>query len=75
MTHRIVDQTSIEDFIQWPMNFVFYYSNENCKWLHVFSLPWPLNKYDKRKLPIVKSGCNTSDVKRAEYINHLIITK
>jgi len=77
MTHRIVDQSLIEDFIQWPMNFV-YYSNENCKWLHVFSLPWPSNKYDKRKLPIVKSGCNTSvtsDVKRAKYIDHIMITK
>jgi hypothetical protein len=75
MTHRIVDEALIQDFIQWPMNSVFY-ENGNSKWIHIYSLPWPLNKDDKRRLPIVKGGCMTtvrSDVKRAEYMDHVMI--
>ncbi|CAF3279040.1 unnamed protein product [Rotaria sp. Silwood2] len=76
MTHRIIDKTFIEDFIQWPMNVVFY-ENENSKWVHIFSVPWPSNKNDKRQLPIVNRGCNTSvlpSVKRDEHMNHVKIT-
>jgi hypothetical protein len=77
MTHKIIDQTSIEDFILWPMNIVFY-QNENSDWLHIYSLPWPSNKHDKRQLPIVEDGCNTSvilEVERTQYIKHVKITK
>jgi hypothetical protein len=41
-------------------------------------LPWPSSKDDQRRLPIVNSGCDTSvtsDVKRAEYMDHVMITK
>jgi hypothetical protein len=77
MTHRIVDQSLIEDFVQWPMKSV-YYSNENCQWIHIYSIPWPSDENDQRKLPIVKDGCNssvTSDVKRSQFIDHISITK
>ncbi len=33
MTHRINEKTIIDDFIRWPMN----YSNENNKWIHIYS--------------------------------------
>jgi hypothetical protein len=76
MTHRIVDQVLIEDFARWPMTNILY-ENENCKWIHIYSLPWPSSKDDKRELPIVTSRCNTSvrsDVKKAEYMDHVMIT-
>jgi hypothetical protein len=77
MTHQIIDEVSIEDFILWPMN-VGFYENFNSNWLHIYSLPWPSNKHDKRQLPIVEDGCNTSvtsEVERAQYIKHVKITK
>ncbi|CAF4970351.1 unnamed protein product [Rotaria sp. Silwood1] len=77
MTHRIGNETLFEDFIVWPMNYVVY-EDEKCEWVHVYSLPWPSNKYDKRELPIVKNQCNTSvtsDVKQDEYIKDVMITE
>jgi hypothetical protein len=74
VTHRIIDQSLIEDFIRWPMETVFY-SNENCKWVHIYSLPWPSNKDDKRRLPMECNTSVTSNVKRSEYMNHVMITK
>ncbi len=38
MTHRISDKTLIEEFVRWSMNSVFY-SNNNSKWIHIFSVP------------------------------------
>ncbi|CAF1186338.1 unnamed protein product [Rotaria sordida] len=76
MTHRIMTKTFIKDFIQWPMNVVFY-ANESSQWVHIFSVPWPSNKNDKRRLPIINSGCNTSvlpSVKRDEHMDHVKIT-
>ncbi|CAF1455040.1 unnamed protein product [Rotaria sordida] len=77
MTHRVTDELLIEDFIRWSMN-VTYYFNENSKWIHIYSLPWPSNKDDQRRLPIVKNGYMVvvgSGVKRAEHIEHLKITE
>ncbi|CAF3652660.1 unnamed protein product [Rotaria sp. Silwood1] len=77
VTHQISDKLLVEDFIRWPMN-VTYYFNENSKWIHIYSLPWPLNKDDQRRLPIVKNGYMTtvgSDVKQAEHMEHMKITK
>ncbi|CAF2835513.1 unnamed protein product [Rotaria sp. Silwood2] len=71
MTYRINDELLIEDFVRWPMN-VTHYFNENSKWIHIYSLPWPSNKNDQRRLPIVENGYKTligSDIK------HLNITK
>ncbi|CAF4987256.1 unnamed protein product, partial [Rotaria sp. Silwood1] len=77
VTHQISDKLLVEDFIRWPMN-VTYYFNENSKWIHIYSLPWPSNKDDQRRLPIVKNGYMTtvgSDVKQAEHMKHVKITK
>ncbi|CAF1034243.1 unnamed protein product [Rotaria sordida] len=73
MTHRSVDQILIDDFTQWSMRFVFN-ENKDFKWVHIYSLPWPSNKDDKRQLPIVKGEYNT-DVKIFEWIDHVLITK
>ncbi|CAF1217388.1 unnamed protein product [Rotaria sordida] len=59
MTHEIHSQTLIEDFIQWPMDMVFY-EDDNSRWIHIYSLPWPSNKDDKRRLPLVNNGYNTT---------------
>ncbi|CAF4801097.1 unnamed protein product, partial [Rotaria sp. Silwood2] len=77
MTHRLVDQILIGDFTRWSMHVVVN-ENKDCKWVHIYSLPWPSNKDDKRRLPIVKGECNTSvrsDVKIFEWIDHVLITK
>jgi hypothetical protein len=77
MIHRIIDQQLIEDYTRWPMDIV-YYENENSQWIHIYSLPWPSSKDDQRRLPIVQSAYNTSvqsDVKRSEYMEHVLITK
>ncbi|CAF3975810.1 unnamed protein product [Rotaria sordida] len=77
MTHRLVDQILIGDFTRWSMHVVFN-ENKDYKWVHIYSLPWPSNKDDKRRLPIVKGECNTSvqsDVKIFEWLDHVLITK
>jgi hypothetical protein len=59
------------------MNFVNY-ETENSKWIHIYSLPWPSSRDDQRRLTIIQNGCNTSvksDVKRFEYMEHVLITK
>ncbi|CAF4793616.1 unnamed protein product [Rotaria sp. Silwood1] len=76
MTHRIVDQTLTESFIQWPMN-VGYYENLNHCWIHIYSLPWPSNKDDKRELPIVKDALNRtvqSGIGPSECVTDIMIT-
>ncbi|CAF1321383.1 unnamed protein product [Rotaria sp. Silwood1] len=76
MTHQIANQILIEDFVRWPMN-VTYYGWEHCKWIQIYSLPWPSSKNDKRQLPIVRVGEDSSilsDVKRSAYMKHVIIT-
>ncbi|CAF1511324.1 unnamed protein product [Rotaria sp. Silwood1] len=76
MTHRIGNQISIDDFIIWTMDIVFY-ENENIRWIHLFSLPWPSNRQDKREVPIINGKYNisvTSDVKYTHYLNHVNIT-
>ncbi|CAF3710208.1 unnamed protein product [Adineta steineri] len=79
MTHRIneEDQEFIQCYCQWPMNIIFY-ENEDCKWVHIYSSPWPSNKNDQRRLPLVESGCYTtidSTIERPQYIDHLLISK
>jgi len=77
MTHPIAKQILIKNFVRWPMN-VTYYGREDCRWIHIYSLPWPENKNDKRQLPIVRVGSKpsvSSDVKRSAYMERVIITK
>jgi hypothetical protein len=77
MTHQIANQIFIGDFVRWPMNVTFY-GAEDCRWVHVYSLPWPSNKNDKRQLPVVRGGSKPSvslDVKRSAYKKYMIITK
>jgi hypothetical protein len=77
MTHQIVNQILIKDFVRWPMNVTFY-GIENSRWIHIYSLPWPSNKYDQRQVPVVRVGSNpsvSSDVKRSTYKKHMIITE
>ncbi len=76
MTHRIGDQTLVEDFTGWKMDSV-YYENENSGWIHIYSLPWPSNKDDKRQLPIIKDGSNRSvrsNVGQSQYMKDVMIT-
>ncbi|CAF1059694.1 unnamed protein product [Rotaria sordida] len=76
MTHRIIDQTLTESFIRWPMN-VAYYENLNHCWIHIYSLPWPSDKNDKRELPIVKDGLNRlvqSGIGPSECVKDIMIT-
>jgi hypothetical protein len=57
---------------------MFNYENENCKYVHIYSLPWPSNKDDKRELPFFKDGSNLtvkSDVKICQYIKEIFITQ
>ncbi len=58
MTHRINENTIIEDFIRWPMNSINY-SNENNKWIHIYSLPWPSSRDDQRELPLIDRKSTT----------------
>ncbi|CAF2965113.1 unnamed protein product, partial [Rotaria sp. Silwood2] len=77
MTHRISDKTLIEDFIQWTMNYIFY-EIEDTKWIHIYSLPWPSTREDKREIPVVNGQYNisvTSDVKFALYMNDVNIAR
>jgi hypothetical protein len=56
---------------------LFFYENDNCGWIHIYSLPWPSSKEDKRQLPVVKDGYNRSvrsDVEQYEYIKDVTIT-
>ena len=57
MTHRITDQTLTENFIEWSMNTVYYEHFNHC-WMHIYSLPWPFDKHDRRELPIIKDTLN-----------------
>ncbi|CAF1587533.1 unnamed protein product [Rotaria sp. Silwood1] len=77
MTHRISDTTLIEDFIRWTMKYI-YYEIDNTKWIHIYSLPWPSTRQDKREIPIVNGQHDvsvTSDVKYALYTNNVNITR
>jgi hypothetical protein len=77
ITHKIVEQTLIKDFVRWPMN-IFFYENENCKWIHMYSLPWPSNKDDQRRIPIINGRfiiSGQSDFKRVTYMKRVIITE
>lgn len=75
MTHQITENTILEDFVRWPMNFINY---ENNQWIHIYALPWPSSKDDQRELPFLKDGSNLSvksDIKICQYIKEVIITK
>ncbi|CAF1285981.1 unnamed protein product [Adineta steineri] len=77
VTQKVSKKKCFKDFIQWPMD-VVYYKDEKIKYMHVFSLPWPFNKDDKRKLPFVEDGYNTSvtsNVKQSQYMKNLTIIK
>ncbi|CAF1319903.1 unnamed protein product [Rotaria sordida] len=77
ITHHITKRNLIKNFVQWPMN-VTYYGTKNFRWVHIYSLPWPANKNDKRQLPVVRYGSNSSvssDVKRSACRKWVIITK
>ncbi len=36
MTHRLVDQTLIEDFTRWPMDVVFN-ETKDYQWVHIWA--------------------------------------
>ncbi|CAF3020754.1 unnamed protein product [Rotaria socialis] len=49
MTHGIVDSTSVQDFIKWPMGVVLY-ENENCKWwVESVELLFPRDKHSYKR--------------------------
>ncbi|CAF1178595.1 unnamed protein product [Rotaria sordida] len=76
ITHCIGQRILIENFVQWPMN-VKYYHVEHLKWVHIYSLPWPANKNDKRQFPFKGAGLKpsvSSDVKRSAFRKYAIIT-
>ncbi|CAF3090662.1 unnamed protein product [Rotaria sp. Silwood2] len=57
------------------MNTVFYV-DENCKWIHIYSLSWSSNhQKNQEQLPIANDRSVRSDFKIAEYMKNLIITK
>ncbi|CAF3986729.1 unnamed protein product, partial [Rotaria sp. Silwood1] len=77
ITHQMTKQILIENFVRWPMN-ITYYGMEHGRWIHIYSLPWPSNKNDKRQLPIVRvesSPSVSSNVKRSACRKYMIITK
>jgi hypothetical protein len=77
MTHQMTGPMLIEEFRQWPMNVTFY-GEERSRWIHIYSLPWPANKNDQRRLPIVRIESQqsvSSEVKRYEYRGYAIITE
>ncbi|CAF1218090.1 unnamed protein product [Rotaria sordida] len=77
VTQKIVKKKYFQDFLQWPMDIV-YYRNESFKWIHVYSLPWPLNKDDKRLSGVARVNQHwgvTSNVKRSQYMKRLSIIK
>ena len=69
MTHLITEKTVVEDFVRWPMNFV---KDEDRKYLHIYSLPWPSSKDDRRKFLFLE---DQSDGKISPYVKDIIITK
>ncbi|CAF4680448.1 unnamed protein product [Rotaria sp. Silwood2] len=57
---------------------VVFYENEKCKGIHIYSLPWPSTREDKREIPVVNGQYNisvTSDVKFALYMNDVNIAR
>jgi hypothetical protein len=77
MTHQMTGPMLIEEFRQWPMDVIFY-GMEQSRWIHIYSLPWPANKTDQRRLPIVRFDSQQSvspEVKRYEYRRYAIITE
>jgi hypothetical protein len=77
MTRQITNHKLIEDFVRWPMNVTFY-GLDHCRWIHIYSLPWPSNENDTRQLPVVRIGSKpsvSSHVKSAELIQYVLITK
>jgi hypothetical protein len=69
---QIVENEELnEDFVRWSMIQVFY-GEINYPWIHIYSLPWPSSRDDRRTLPVHEYGSNrsvTSDVKISEYLN------
>lgn len=69
---------SVKDFVRWPMICV-YYGNEHYPWIHIYSLPWPSSRYDKRELPIIRHFPSkqsvTSDVKISQYTKQILVTR
>ncbi|CAF1401239.1 unnamed protein product [Adineta ricciae] len=76
MTHQMREETSVGSFDRWPMNVSYYEEDHEC-WLHMYSLPWPVNKDDRRTLPIVKDPLNRivqSGIGPDECVNDFMIT-
>ncbi|CAF3552916.1 unnamed protein product, partial [Rotaria sp. Silwood2] len=75
MIHQINDRTLFDDFVRWPMNTVFYV-DENCKWIHIYSLSWSSShQKNQEQLSIANDRSVRSDFKIGEYMKNLIITK
>jgi hypothetical protein len=77
MTHRMSEKTLVENFLRYSMNNV-YYGHDDVEWIHIYSLPWPSHREDKREIPVVNGNYHlsvTSDVQSMEYINDVHITK
>ncbi len=77
MTHLINKETLIEDFVRWPMIRVSY-GGGIYPWIHIYSLPWPSSRNDRRTLPVDRYGSNrlvTSDVKISQYTKEIFVTK
>jgi hypothetical protein len=77
MTHLIENIKFIQDFVRWSMQTIFY-GDINYRWIHIYSLPWPSSRDDRRRLSIYRYGSNrsvTSNVNGSEYLNDVIITE
>ncbi len=76
MTHRITENTIIEDFIRWPMSIVNYE-----KYVHIYSLPWPSSRNDQRELPTTSDMnirlpiSSSIEIKFSSRITRLILNK
>ncbi|CAF1038998.1 unnamed protein product [Adineta ricciae] len=66
MTHQISDQTVPKDFLRWPMVIKTYGER-----IHIYSLPWPSNKYDRREIP---AESEATDLNHSKYKKHLLVT-
>ncbi|CAF4080143.1 unnamed protein product [Rotaria sp. Silwood2] len=58
ITHQIANEILIENFVRWPMN-ITYYGMKDRRYIHIYPLPWSLNKNDKRQLPVVGVGSDS----------------